>query len=69
MFILPILKLGLFGFGFRIACCVWRIALQDWLCLGLFFGGEVERNIGVTLSGIGGCIGFGLEEIGFVLHN
>jgi hypothetical protein len=36
--------------------------------LGLFFGGEAERNIGVTLSGIGGCIGFGLEEIGFVLQ-
>ena len=39
--------------------------------LGLFgfvFSSGAERNIGVSLCGIGGCGGFGVEGIGFVLH-
>ena len=40
--------------------------------LGLFgfvFSSREGRNIGVSLSGIRGCVGFGLLGIGFVLHN
>jgi len=69
MFILPILRLGLIGFVFRIAYCVLRIALEDWLCLGLFFRVGSGWFALVNLCGKEGCIGFGLEEIGFVLHN
>ena len=36
---------------------------------GFVFWGGAERNIGVTLCGKRGCVGFGHEEIGFVLHN
>jgi hypothetical protein len=37
--------------------------------LGLFFGGKAELSITVSLSGIIGCVGFSVLEIGFVLHN
>jgi len=69
MFILPIVKLGSFGLDFRIACCVSRIALEDWVCLGLFFGGGAGRDIAVNLCGIRCCGSFVVWRIGFVLHN
>jgi hypothetical protein len=75
MFILPILKLGSFckkqgwildaGCSILDAFPVWR----DWVCFGFVFSRWTERNIGVNLWGKRGCGGFGVEEIGFVLHN
>ena len=69
MFILPILKLGLFGFDFRIACCVSRIALGDWLCLGLFFRVGQGWFVFIIPCDKGSSIGFVRKRIGFVLHN
>ena len=63
---MPILKLGSFGFDFRIACCVSRIALGDWLCLGLFLGVVEGRFVFINLCGNSACVGFGAAEIGFV---
>ena len=37
--------------------------------MGLFFLPAAEWNVGVSLCGISGCVGFGVERIGFVLHN
>ena len=36
--------------------------------IGFVFSGGAGRNIGVNPCGIRGCVGFGLEGIGFVLH-
>jgi hypothetical protein len=36
--------------------------------IGFVFWGGAGRNIGVTLWGKKGCVGFGVAEIGFVLH-
>ena len=37
--------------------------------IGFVFLRGAEWNIGVTLFGIRGCVGFGFAQIGFVLHN
>jgi len=60
--------MSLTGFVFRMLDVGCRLVRGRLGLFGFVFSGGGERNIDATSCGIRGCGGFGVLEIGFVLH-